>query len=481
MKLSLPVVVASLLALTTAIILVVFVRIPVSSLWRGYNVLYVPVEIDEERVLQVLDDMGVQDVITLSTQQQPLYSPYAPVQSIVSAERSYLKQRENYFFDRAMQMRLFYVQNDYMNEAFDAVKVIQNFPGGEKSGLEGKASYPWIVIFVVVVVFFVFVFLSKAKIFVLVSGFFPLLFTICIPSYSGAGAVVMLLYTFFLCSTLWQRKKMFKAVLQSSLILLFGISSVIIACIGSWKEGLLLILTLTASLSLCYLLSQFLPVKKRGFMPIPIRSAQLVSVVSSVTSFTLFIPAVAATILFVALFFFGYFPAYSSINGLFLPAPARYTDTASFDAMSFQDNVQVAYFGEELPSLVHYVDWVWDTLTYPYRSLHETEVLELVSLGETVFLPYYRENQEGVIEEEPTAVYSLDEAFISAVMEGIRDDSFQIEEVLKNQNCFTSVIYRRMGDFLSGGFQGQIFIVLSLLSTVAISLVAGIFIWRIQK
>ncbi len=76
MKLSLPVVVASLLALTTAIILVVFVRIPVSSLWRGYNVLYVPVEIDEERVLQVLDDMGVQDVITLSTQQQPLYSPY---------------------------------------------------------------------------------------------------------------------------------------------------------------------------------------------------------------------------------------------------------------------------------------------------------------------------------------------------------------------------------------------------------------------
>ena len=166
---------------------------------------------------------------------------------------------------------------------------------------------------------------------------------------------------------------------------------------------------------------------------------------------------------------------------MFLPAPARYTDTASFDAMSFQDNVQVAYFGEELPSLVHYVDWVWDTLTYPYRSLHETEVLELVSLGETVVLPYYRENQEGVIEEEPTAVYSLDEAFISAVMEGIRDDSFQIEEVLKNQNCFTSVIYRRMGDFLSGGFQGQIFIVLSLLSTVAISLVAGIFIWRIQK
>ena len=78
-------------------------------------------------------------------------------------------------------------------------------------------------------------------------------------------------------------------------------------------------------------------------------------------------------------------------------------------------------------------------------------------------------------------MYSLNDAFISSVMEGIQDGAFQIEAVLKKQNCFTSVVYRRMGDFLAGGSQGQVFIFLSLLTTIVISLIAGIFIWRIQK
>lgn len=481
MKLSLSVVVASLLALVAAIVLVIFIRLPASSLWKEYNILYVPVDLAEQIVLQALQDVGIEDVISLSRQRQPVFSPFAPVQSIVSTQHSYLRQRENYFFDRSRKMQLFYVPSIARGQAQGAVSYLQTLPGGEGAGLEGKTSYPWIVPLVVSLVFSIFIVLSQSKGFMLISGFFPLFFSCCIPSYSGAGAVTLLLYCLFLCSTFWKRREMLKAIRKSSLILLFGLASIPIAFIGSWKEGVLFLVTIVGSFALCYILIKASPKRMKGFMPVPIRNAQFVSVISSVASFTLFIPAVAAAVLSISLLFFGYFPSDTSINGLFLPAPARYTDTMSFDSAAFQDNGQHAYLEEELPSLVHYVDWVWDTLTYSYRSLHELQVFELVSAGETLMFPSYRVNQEGAIEEEHTPVYSLDDAFISSVMEGIQDGDFQIEGVLKKQNCFTSVVYRRMGDFLAGASQGQMFVFLSLLTTIVISLIAGIFIWRIQR
>lgn len=479
MKPSLPVVVASLFSLLSVVILVVFIRLPTSSLWRGFNLVYVPVEVQEELVLQALAEAGVNEVITLSNQMVPLVSSYAPVQSIVNVEYSYLQQRRNYFFDRSQGMQLYYIPSKLMERGRMAVEAIRKLPGGELAGVEGRVAYPWIVPLVVALVFIVLVVISKSRLFMMVAGFFPLLFTCCIPSYSSAGAVLLLLYSFYLCGFLWKRKDMAKAIRKSTLILLFGLAGVPIAFIGSWQEGLLFILTMVAALCLCYILSRYSAAKSKGF--VPIRGAQLVSVVSSVASFSLFIPAVAATILSMALFFFGYFPADTSINGLFLPAPARYTEAMSFDSVSFQDSGQQEYFGVELPSLVHYVDWVWDTLTYPYRSLHETQIIDLVSAGETVMMPSYQMNGKGIIQEEYTPIYSLDDSFIESVLEGIREDGFQIERVLKTQNCFTSVVYRRMGDFLGGESQGQVHIILSLLATIMISLVAGIFIWRIQK
>lgn len=481
MKSFLPVVAASLFSLLSVVILVVFIRLPATSLWRGFNLVYVPVEVQEELVVQALEKAGVNEVITLSNQMVPLVSPYAPVQSIVSVEYSYLQQRKNYFFDRSKEIQLYYIPSKFMERGRMAVEAIRKLPGGESAGIEGRTVYPWIVPLVVALVSVVLVVLSKARLFMMVAAFFPLLFTCCIPSYSSAGAVLLLLYGFYLCSFLWRRKDMAKAIRKSTMILLFGLTGVPIAFIGSWQEGLLFVLTMMASLCLCYILFWYSNAKSKGFVPVPIRGAQLVSVVSSVASFSLFIPAVAATILSMALFFFGYFPADTSINGLFLPAPARYTEAMSFDSVSFQDSGQREYFGVELPSLVHYVDWVWDTLTYPYRSLHETQIIDLVSAGETVVMPSYLLNDKDIIQEEYTPIYSLDDSFIKSVLEGIREDGFQIERVLKTQNCFTSVVYRRMGDFLGGKSQGQVYTILSLLATILISLVAGIFIWRIQN
>ena len=309
MKPSLTVIFASFFALVSAIVLIVCIRLPVSSLWNGYNILYAPVELDEQLVLQTLEKAGIHSVISLSKQQQPVFSTFAPVQSIVSTQHSYLNQRKNYFFDRSRQVQLFYIPSTSIRQAQNAVASLQSLSGGEASGLEGKISYPWIVLLVVFVVFGILVILSQARNFMLMSGFFPLLFTVCTPSYSGACGVILLLYSFFLCSMLWKRKEMFKTIRKNSLILLFGFAGIPIAFLGSWKEGLLFVLTIFASLAMCYILEHRILKKSRGFIPVPIRSAGLVSLTSSVASFTLFIPAVAAIILSVSLLFFGYFPS----------------------------------------------------------------------------------------------------------------------------------------------------------------------------
>ena len=477
MKFSLSV--AVLVVLLSSLALVSSISLPVSSLWRGYNILYVPVAVGERDVLRVLEEAGVSGAVARSEQRQPLFSAFAPVQSISGHRHSYLSQRENYFFDRSRQMRLFYIPTKAMGRGLAAARVIQGLPGGEGAGLEGRVAYPWVVPLVALTVLLVLAALSKARDFMLVSGLFPLLFCCCLPSHSGAAAVSLLLCGFFLCGAFWRRRDMLKAVLGSSPVLLFCLSGILVAFVGSWREGLLFVAAIAASLALCHLFARHVLSREKGFLLI--RSAQAVPVASSVPPLAMLIPAAAAGVLSASLFFFGYFPADTSISGLFLPAPARYTGTMSFDAASFQDSGRLAYPREELPSLVHYVDWVWDTVTYPYRPLHEPVADGLASVGEEVLLPRYQVGREGEIRGEWDAVHSLDESFISSVMEGIQDGSLQIEGVLKAQGCFTSVVYRRMGDFQGGGFRGQLSVLASLLATAAVSLAAGIFIWRSKK
>lgn len=480
MKPSLSVVFSIIATILCAAALVSSVRLPVSSLWRGYSVVYVPVEVEESLVLEALGASGIRDIISLSSQRVPLVSSYAPVQSITRPEHSYLRQRENYFFDRSRQMRLYYVPHRYMVQAVSAVGRLHGWSGGEGAGIEGRMVYPWIVPLISAVAYTALVFLSQSRIFMVAAGLFPLLFSCCVPSYSGAGASVLLMYGLYLCSPFWGRKDMLRAALKSPLILLFCLAGLLAGLVASLQEGLLLAVALAGSLALCHLLLRY-SLSPRGFFLVPIRSAPLVSVVSSVGLPTLLIPAGAAAALSVALFFQGHSPVDNALNGLFLPAPARYTDAMTFDSASFQGDGQDARLGEELPSLVHYVDWVWDTLTYPYRSLHDSAVRRLASVGETVLVPSYEMTDGGLIQEQLSDVQTLDEAFITAAIEGIRDDSLQIERVLKTQNCFTSVVYRRMGDFPVGRSKEFPLAALSLWAAILTSLVAGIFIWRVQR
>jgi hypothetical protein len=67
--------------------------------------------------------------------------------------------------------------------------------------------------------------------------------------------------------------------------------------------------------------------------------------------------------------------------------------------------------GEDaLPDLGRYLQWLWEGLAFPYRSLHQTSEAG----GERVVIPSYRRNGKK-IEARETVVYQLDDAFIATV------------------------------------------------------------------
>ncbi|MBQ3965370.1 MAG: hypothetical protein II684_00880, partial [Treponema sp.] len=84
-----------LLAVTSAICLItvfafIFFRtVPVSRLWKGYQVVYVKTQsVTEPQLARILEENGCRNVVSKSSQRIPVISNFSPVQ--VQNSTSYL-------------------------------------------------------------------------------------------------------------------------------------------------------------------------------------------------------------------------------------------------------------------------------------------------------------------------------------------------------------------------------------------------------
>jgi hypothetical protein len=160
--------------------------------------------------------------------------------------------------------------------------------------------------------------------------------------------------------------------------------------------------------------------RRPPFKPVNIRPASLLS---SVTRGTLRAAAVpgAAILLLSALFFLqpkSHFFASEAKNPLSFPAPLGYNDNEGFSLDAYRAGEAARKAGGEdaLPDLGFYLQWVWEGLAFPYRSLYRYERPgqpgQPGADGERVVIPRYRRNG-GKIEARETTVYQLDDAFIA--------------------------------------------------------------------
>ena len=79
----------------------------VASVWEGYRILAVPVNVSEKNVLEKLKSKGINDIISISSVSLYQKNKIVPVTNF---ELSYKESIKKYFFDEQQQYSLFYLK-----------------------------------------------------------------------------------------------------------------------------------------------------------------------------------------------------------------------------------------------------------------------------------------------------------------------------------------------------------------------------------
>lgn len=461
--------------------MVLLAYIPTGSLWKGYVVLYASKEIPEQSVLETLTKNDVSKIITLSQQTVPSFSKQIPVQFIDNSK--YVANRSNYFFDKNNNLQLYYIPENYIAKAKTTINELSLSYPDFNVGLDLSVSYPFVVPVLCFCAFVVFVFLSKKKKYMILAGFFPVLFSICLPVYTGGAAAVLIMYAFYLAGSVWNRKNMLKVILKTFTIILFFVIPLPIAFASSVRSGLMFLIVYAGSFALLYILYEISQIRttKRRFVPVPMFTASMIPVLTKKTTSYVLIPVAVSAILCFICVFTGYFPSTKNTKDLYIPAPAEYTEQIGFNIETYGIATQTIKSIEtkKLPNLVDYLVWTWNTMAFPYKSLNNSVYIEKVLPGDIIGFSSFSKDAKGTITEAIKPIYIFDDEYINAIIGGIDNNSSQIELLLKHQGGFINMIY---ADVARGALMdmNQPLIILSLIFAMFIP-AAVIFIWRIKK
>ena len=145
-----------IISCATLILLFIFRSVPVAQLWKGFSVLYVPVNTDANVVLNTLSENGCEDVISYYNQNVPYVNEFLPIKR--DASDAYLAGRNAYFFDKEHSVMIYYIPNTYIKNAVKAVSSLVNDYKID-AGLDAKSSFPLATpVICIIVAFLCFIF-----------------------------------------------------------------------------------------------------------------------------------------------------------------------------------------------------------------------------------------------------------------------------------------------------------------------------------
>lgn len=480
MKKIIPVVLLFICSAMVVVLLLLSAAIPESSLWNGYIILYVSAECSETDVLATLDKNNIDDIISFSTQRTPFISRFAPVQPESRSPEQYLAGRLNFFYDKSGMYRLYYVPEKYAFRLPGVMQQLQNcFPQCD-AGWDAAVSYNWVVPVVCGLVFIMFLFLTANRWFMFVAGILPVLFSICLPSFTNGAAIVVLLFGLLLIAPVWGRKRMLPVILKSATSMCFVCLPLLIAAAGSLNYGLVLLIVYAGTGCLLKVLHffQIYLSGKHHFVPVMIRSAEMIPVITGNTRRAVYIPVIAIGLFIVFFLFSGIFLPSFDTKDLFLPAPAEYTYKTDFSADAYTAAVTEH---SPLPGLADFVSWVWNISSFPFRSVYEMQGMQTAVIGDNVQMPeYFVDSATGKIHETLNTVLVFDELFIESVLMNDITDTGQIEFMLKKQNSFVPVDYIETGNGKTSN-TNRIMIGSGLIVALLSLITAGFLLWRLYK
>ena len=413
---------ASILFISTFVLIGIFKNLPTGKLWNNYAILYVEKETSDSLVSQCLIENGIQEFISLNNQFLPVrFSLFSPEVSyfqsnIDNPAFSYIKNRNAYFFDKSKTYRIYYIPAEYKNKLN---KVVKDLSGYNKfSGLDSSLSYPFVLPLLICLIFLLFTLFSRHKILFILSAIQSILFIFCNPFYQLGIAVIINLLVLFMISNLWRRNGIFNRLSKIYLLgimLILGIISAFACGIKIALIYLLLILSSAASILLYNEIETYFR-EKKSFVPIYIVSAKRTSLFANkskvVLSASIFVSS------FIILFFFlSVFTNFSSSS-----------KKISLPAISKKSHSQ-------LPNLEDYYRWYWNVEAGPYLSLNKNEYFDKISF------PRYKKDGKKIVEYQETLIF--DQEYKNNLYSEIDDLKYlSLEKMLKSQGKDCSISYK---------------------------------------
>ncbi len=414
--------------------------VPVSKFFKGYDIVFVTDELPAKTVVQILEENGCRNIISRSNQKTPLSlnenSPEVALAKSNLEKSTYLTDRLGFFSDKTSKNNVFYVPEECLKSAENSVQKISE--QGFSAGINAAANFPFVPLAVVVFFSVLLVILSKDRILCGLTFVFPVIFSFMMPFSSvSAGLCLFELFLFFYIK-FWDRKNSSKKLLKSVLLLtLFG-TSFLGVVFTKIQAGLFFILMIFSEISI-FLLYKNITEKidsKYSFRPVKIRTAFSIRVFTQKSKNLFGICSVSVLVIFVTTMF-------SSNLSLLL----KNENNAGIQLPSSGTAVQ------NLPGINDFIEWKWEALTFPYRSLN---VKNKKSTNESVIFKNFQK-KDGFIQESVSSIYYNDE-FKTDAIKGIENlDYPALEKMLVLQGKTA-----RFG-YVSSGVQNISFVMIIIL------------------
>ena len=445
---------SSLLIFTSLVCMFFFRKVPSSRLWQSYDVIYIDSSFPESTVLEYLEKYSCYGTISKSNQRIPDVTLFAPVQPSSVNGSPYLEDRNKYFSDKDKLYSIYYVPSKERSAAISAIRNLIT-ETGVSGGFDSGTSFPLICPLVVLLIAFLFFLNAENKKAFILPAVLPVLYTLAFPFYVCAAAAALLLLPLFLVQKILFRQHFFKAVFANHFVVAFLVMPVPVVFCESVISGVFYVVTvLLCLLSLLFvsLLRSFKD-SKLSFTPVYILSASNINILSASKRGFLFVPALTGLFIFFVCIAGGLSILNVGTSKVQLPAPSSNQ-----------------FVKGELPVFSDYLNWCWNAVSLPYRSMNKTQVSfsGVPQEGEKLYLRKYSESN-GKIVFTDELVLSYDEHFRKNMSEHVKKFSYPaIEKLLESNSTVLSVTYSNVGQ---GSTSGKSVVLLLILIAVPFSVI----------
>lgn len=456
--------------LTLIIFLIVFFfrYIPNSQVWKNTRLLFVPLNVPEQVITEILNDCEI-SVISSS-------SP------VISAEtnstyNTYHKDQKKIFTDKNNEWNIFYLPDVSTQKLDNALKLLNSRNIAFKT--DDSTSFPLLPPIICSFVFIVFFVFSKKRFNFFIQCLPFVFFAWCCPTWIPSVSVCLAFHPIFQLQKVWKRKGFIKYSFKDILSVLLFFTFPIINAFSIFQIFILSFLTLISFCCTSYLLYNLsiekITRKKNLFIPVLIVPAKKIEKISFQSTMLLLVPLCIIILSMLLSNKPSTFSIEKNKTNLCIPAPVKYTGTNQFTVSSFQKNIE-NQLSDKLPDLSDYICYIWESLTYPYFSVNqEKRTSSHPEDGDKVFFPVYTQTENGISVTEKL-MYTFSDNFIAEALSYVKNNPLVFENILIRQGKFCTISYG-----YSSFLQEDSFIFIKLIIALCITLCCllySLIIWR---